>query len=368
MVMRVRPVYGLPTRLYNPHRFTRFSDFATYNPPPGFSTIKAESVDARWTPTSDTKYRVLLVSDQFDPLTIGWSPFPELGYPQWQASSIADMHKAYLPTVSNGHAYVPVFQSATNGTVEPTWPTDGSTVDDGEQRWQDIGNFPPFIFNNNYYQNVFGPIIPGEFVPYMMPAELGLWQPTTIYSLGDTVRASHSLSSSGQTYMCITAGTSGGTEPFADKKTPGIVEDPNDGTVRWLEFGYNPGAFALGSSGTHLWDGHPIDDYVNFSVASSLGEEYVGTHYFTLPQEIRIENFTGSNVKYAFIYRPDTIYETWENTLSQGAEARHYGMPIAQIELDDEQASVDFVNDSVILSFSDGPESNILWKNTLYRF
>lgn len=57
------------------------------------------------------------------------------------------------------------------------------------------------------------------------------WQASTAYSLGDIVRAT---TDNGHLFVCVQAGTSGGSEPtwVTDK-----LEDTTDNTVVWSEFG-----------------------------------------------------------------------------------------------------------------------------------
>jgi hypothetical protein len=64
---------------------------------------------------------------------------PQLAPPTWVANAEAIAGTAcVIPTVPNGHWYVATDQGLT-GLVEPTWPTDGSSVLDGAIHWQDQG-------------------------------------------------------------------------------------------------------------------------------------------------------------------------------------------------------------------------------------
>lgn len=56
----------------------------------------------------------------------------------WAASTSYALNAVTIPTTANGHIYVAEV-GGTSDTVEPTWPTDGSTVVDGSVTWRDAG-------------------------------------------------------------------------------------------------------------------------------------------------------------------------------------------------------------------------------------
>ena len=68
-------------------------------------------------------------------------------------------------------------------------------------------------------------------VTVVQSASLSAWASSTAYAVGDLVRAT---SDNGHVFMCVQAGTSGGSEPswVTDRG-----EDTDDNTVIWTEFG-----------------------------------------------------------------------------------------------------------------------------------
>jgi len=68
---------------------------------------------------------------------------------QWVTGSGQYLNSALQPTIPNGHAYVTTYTRATDfgltGTVEPTWPTDGSTVTDVVIGYQNFS----FLYNGS---------------------------------------------------------------------------------------------------------------------------------------------------------------------------------------------------------------------------
>lgn len=62
-------------------------------------------------------------------------------------------------------------------------------------------------------------------------AAVSAWQASTAYDAGDIVRPT---SADGHIYLCITAGTTGGTEPTWQT---GFGENTSDGTAEWVQAG-----------------------------------------------------------------------------------------------------------------------------------
>lgn len=114
-------------------------------------------------------------------------------YTTWVSESLLGALDFILPTTRNGHYYanVGVVSSGNTGSSEPTWPTDGSTVVDGDITWQDMGAY---------------------------------WPATTAVSLDHTVEPGN-----GHIYKSTTAGTTGGTEPYWSPVDATI----SDGSVVW---------------------------------------------------------------------------------------------------------------------------------------
>lgn len=100
-----------------------------------------------------------------------------------------------------------------------------------------------------------------------------LWAATTAYNVGDIIRPL--ASPNGHLYMCVAAGTTGGTEPTW------IIgrgaTQPSDGTVTWVECGL--GVFSL-TCATPAWTvtGTITFQYVAFydaSATSPVSKPYV---------------------------------------------------------------------------------------------
>ncbi|MBF0096279.1 MAG: hypothetical protein HQM04_06560 [Magnetococcales bacterium] len=56
----------------------------------------------------------------------------------WSASASVLQGACVHPSVANGHFYL-CTQAGATASTEPSWPTDGSVVDDGGAKWQDQG-------------------------------------------------------------------------------------------------------------------------------------------------------------------------------------------------------------------------------------
>lgn len=66
-------------------------------------------------------------------------------YDAWQANKFYYFNQYVRPTGENGHAYVNFAGTDTgdgvSGATEPTWPTNGSLVNDGTCTWIDVGPY-----------------------------------------------------------------------------------------------------------------------------------------------------------------------------------------------------------------------------------
>jgi type IV pilus assembly protein PilY1 len=120
-----------------------------------------------------------------------------INYPssKWQATHIYSVNDIVTPTSGSTSEYVCI-TAGTSGSTQPTWPTTaGSTVTDGTVVWQ-------------------------------LAAKT--WTAHTAYSAGDVVVPT---TGGAMTYDCVTAGTSGGSQPsWPDGSTSTTV---TDGTVVW---------------------------------------------------------------------------------------------------------------------------------------
>lgn len=67
-----------------------------------------------------------------------WIDTIEWPFIRWKASTVYALDDIIQPTVANGHWYK-VTTAGTSAGAEPTWPTDGTTVNDNTVVWQDQG-------------------------------------------------------------------------------------------------------------------------------------------------------------------------------------------------------------------------------------
>lgn len=63
-------------------------------------------------------------------------------FPAWAASTAYPKYAVRQPTAANGH-YYQAQGAGSSAAVEPTWPTDGSSVVDGAVTWLDVGTGVP---------------------------------------------------------------------------------------------------------------------------------------------------------------------------------------------------------------------------------
>lgn len=80
------------------------------------------------------------------------------GKSNWQASTAYLIDDEILPVIHNGHLYKATV-AGNSGAVEPAWPTDGSTVNDGTVIWEDQ---KADLLNNHC--NVVAPSIPFTYL------------------------------------------------------------------------------------------------------------------------------------------------------------------------------------------------------------
>ena len=112
----------------------------------------------------------------------------------WSASFPADTAgRIVYPTVRNGHAYISEEAGGgTGGGTEPTWPTTGGTVTDGNIVWRDLGAY---------------------------------WTASTYKEAGALMNPY-----TGRIYVCTTAGTTGSSEPVWTGRQDVAI---TDGFVVW---------------------------------------------------------------------------------------------------------------------------------------
>jgi len=113
-------------------------------------------------------------------------------YPKWKAGTAYSAGNKVLPTGMNGRFYI-CTSSGTSGSSEPQWRDYGETQD-GSARWK-----------------------------------AGIWVKQTAYAAGDMVIPT---SPNGHFYRCITAGTSGASEPTWPSKLDASIGF-SDGGVTW---------------------------------------------------------------------------------------------------------------------------------------
>lgn len=92
-----------------------------------------------------------------------------------------------------------------------------------------------------------GITVPSPAITVVQANSFGrVWAATTAYAVGDVVRPN--ANTNGHLYMCVTAGTSGGTEPTAGNwPTVSGKDSPTDGTVVWTEIGASITKFSSGN-------------------------------------------------------------------------------------------------------------------------
>lgn len=133
------------------------------------------------------------------------------------------------PSVANQHVYEAETSGATSGVL-PVFPTDGTSVQDGQVLWRDIGIAapPPFLV----LPSTTGPARVG-----MPSADVNDWIPNNAYSEFELARALVGAQR-GYFALCTVAGTTGPGEPVWPE--PGVTVV--DGTATWI---------GVGKPGTH---------------------------------------------------------------------------------------------------------------------
>lgn len=134
----------------------------------------------------------------------------------------------------SGYMFPKAHQTAYN--AEWDWDTDtikmalvkpAYTPSDAHDYWDDVSTNE--CSGTGYTTG--GETLTTKSVGFTDDASASAWQASTAYAVGDIVRPT---SANGHLYMCIIAGTSGGSEPTWDT-TPG--QDTTDNTVTWDEMG-----------------------------------------------------------------------------------------------------------------------------------
>lgn len=150
----------------------------------------------------------------------------------WQASTSYAAGDMVRPTTDNDFVYY-ALNAGTSGSSEPTWPTtQGATVTDNDITWVAIKARAAYLVLDqalNYIKTNGDQLTictknPTNFYQACDPDP---WQASTSYSVGDVVRPT---TRNGFTYKCITAGTSGSSEPTWPTTAGQTV---TDGTVEW---------------------------------------------------------------------------------------------------------------------------------------
>lgn len=283
-------------------------------------------------------------------LTADYDPFTPLD--QWQATFSWPFGTNIYPTTPNGHFYTVVAQATaggSSGSSEPTWPTDGGEVTDGDLTWRDSGQLPP-----HPHDTAFADWDAGGFTNFLYgitPAEE--WQASTAYSAKDVVKKT---TNDGEVMIAETSGTTGGTEPTWPVDGGNVV----DGGVTWQNIGYNPGAFCLPSSGSYVFDsgieipGSDIESgltgFVSQSIsalrATQLSMDSVG--------------WIGETLKWGVIVCQTTGIRA--NTLGYGNIDELWNPMIAVVDLDTGFPSGFLIQsggtDSLILDWPDGPDDD----------
>lgn len=125
----------------------------------------------------------------------------------WVTATAYAIGDVIIPTTANGHRYI-CYDAGTSGGVEPTWPTNGTTVADGTAGWRDMGAY---------------------------------WNASTDVEVGDYAYPGADVWRYGAAaafqppWRCITAGTTGAAEPDWAQGVNGL--SVTDGTAMWEPVG-----------------------------------------------------------------------------------------------------------------------------------
>lgn len=114
-----------------------------------------------------------------------------------------------------------------NDTIKGALLDSNHSFNDSHDAWDDVSTNE--VSGTNYTAG--GQALGSKALSIVDSSAATAWQSATAYALGDIVRAT---SDNGHLFVCVDAGTSGGTEPtwVQDK-----MEDTTDNTVVWSEFG-----------------------------------------------------------------------------------------------------------------------------------
>lgn len=248
-------------------------------------------------------FRYYFADENYDPFN--YEPFQ---LPVWSSTSFAfDYAGVCVPTVSNGHHYVSVSWDGSNptGALEPTWPTDGSTVVDGGITWKDAGTIYPA--ENIERGNIFwAGVTPGNFIAGFCPSDV--WTALTGYTVQQDFV--HKVTNDGQVYICTKSGVSGASEPTWTQSTSTVI---TDGTVEWRWVGYNPGAWAMPSTGSYDFStGLPGTGFSYEANYFSWNDDYKVLVPMHLDDIVGLDTsgWQGLNVKYMFVCSGLNPFET----------------------------------------------------------
>lgn len=261
-----------------------------------------------------------------------YDPFGEITN-SWVSSLITyNYGEVIQPTAPNGHYYVCVLGSDTvtvrqSGLVEPTWPTDGSTVVDNEVIWKDAGTQPPF---EHRLQSISWAIDGSEGVTVGYAPAKEVWQATTAYvEKQDFVTK---VTNDGVVFMCTTSGTTGGSEP-----TWGSAEGQttSDGTVVWTSLGtVNPGAYTLPTNGSYdRVNGLAAVDVGTGNVVGWTGGDLALVPLSAATFTVDSTAWVGESLKWLFLVNGSTPFRAGPG-LTSGDDTL-INIVVAQIDLDD---------------------------------
>ncbi len=231
----------------------------------------------------------------------------------WAATTAYGTDNFVRPTTFAGH-YYKCTTSGISGAVQPTWPTNGTTVTDGTVVWTDVGltisglyyvkdtvNLAPgtatgytfvgwsltsgqaaidqganqAVLNNaavtltaNYTANA-SEVAAAVTLGVSSTTTIPTWAATTAYTANTIVKPTVANS---HYYWCTVAGTSAGVEPVWPL-TGGIIVD---GGVTWLDIGTQPVRFAktIAPAAWATQTAYAIDTFVKPTTAGVYPNHY----------------------------------------------------------------------------------------------
>lgn len=289
-------------------------------------------------------WRLYFAAADYDPFGFDqWAIFDWT----WQNSTFDYKYGDIIqPTTPNDHFYVCVQGSATGGAsrqtgaIEPTWPTDGTTVVDNEVIWKDAGTYPPHFQNTAFSVGWGGVGYSDTFRTGFCPATQ--WAPGASYT--QQVDYVHPVTNDGKVYVCSKSGTSGGGEPAWFDGGP-----ITDNTVEWHAVEYNAGAWAMPTSSAYDFrNGLVIASGTGFGFASGwLGIDYVFNH-LTVGQisGLDISGWAGLYLKWGFLVAGSAGVQTGPGTFIDWID----NMIVAEFDLDDTKPAGVLINASDTLN------------------